>query len=168
MDVERLLDGLLHDLARVLRVDDAVDLAGDVALAAAGDGAVVEACGGVPGDVGVGAEAIALAGQHDHAMGVVGSAVAAAVEAMRAGGAAGAGEQRGDAAERDVHATRTCSRTGRACGGRHVPFGQFHAAGTAHQRGAPEVPLKGLDLTQQRVRAAHVLAWRRLRTATAP
>src|SRR5712691_6645455 len=75
-----------------------VGLAGDVALEAAEDLASVESVGFAFGGVGAGAGVVAEAADGDHVECSVGLAVAAVVEAV-AGGAAGAGLDRGGGAE---------------------------------------------------------------------
>lgn len=60
-------------------MEDAVDLAGDVALEAADDLGLGQALGGAPLDVGAGGCVVAHADQHDAIEGGVGLAVAAAV-----------------------------------------------------------------------------------------
>src|ERR1700722_8124451 len=76
-----------------------VDFAGDVALEAADDLAFGESFRGPPVDV----VEVGLVPAHpddgDHVEGAVGGRVAAAAEAVPAGGAAAAGGLRGDAAE---------------------------------------------------------------------
>src|SRR6266540_2879840 len=75
-----------------------VGLAGDVALEAAEDLASVEAVGGASGNVGARLVTVSEPADGDHVQGPVGLAVAAVVEAV-AGGAAGAGGDRGGAAD---------------------------------------------------------------------
>jgi hypothetical protein len=75
-----------------------VGLAGDVALEAAEDLASVEAVGGPFCRVGAGALAVAESADRDHVEGAIGLSIAAVVEAV-AGGAAGAGWDRGGAAD---------------------------------------------------------------------
>src|SRR6186997_2071427 len=75
-----------------------VGLAGDVALEAAEDLASVEAVGGPFCRVGAGALAVAESADRDHGEGSIGLSIAAVVEAV-AGGAAGAGWDRGGAAD---------------------------------------------------------------------
>src|SRR6266540_899902 len=75
-----------------------VGLAGDVAFEAAEDFASVESFGGAFRGVGAGALAVAEPADGDHVQRPVGLSVAAVVEAV-AGGAAGAGGDRGGAAD---------------------------------------------------------------------
>jgi hypothetical protein len=77
----------------------AEEFAGDVSLEAAADLGVGLALGAAFGDVGVGARADQPAGQSDVVQGAVELAVAAAVEAVPAGSAAG-GRDRADAGQR--------------------------------------------------------------------
>jgi len=81
-----------QDLLVARGLEGVVELAGDVALEAADDLGLGQAFGGAPGGVGAGAWVVAQASEDDHVEGVVGGAIAAAVEAVAVGPSAASGD----------------------------------------------------------------------------
>jgi len=81
-----------QDLLVARGLEGVVELAGDVALEAADDLGLGQAFGGATGGVGAGAWVVAQASEDDHVEGVVGGAIAAAVEAVAVGPSAASGD----------------------------------------------------------------------------